>query len=354
MAFVSLPSDKLEELIPTPLEIQEEIPFQESHARFLAQSKETVEAILNGWDRRLLLIAGPCSIHDLDSAREFATKFRNLADEVSDQFYLIMRAYFEKPRTALGWKGLLYDPDLNGSFHLSKGIRQARSFLAELTDMGVPAGSELLELTTTPYYSDFLTWGCIGARTSTSPPHRQLAASLSMPIGFKNTIDGCIDHPIHALLAASTPHVFLGVSPSGQTAKIHAEGNPFCHVVLRGGAQGPNYHPQIVEQVILKCRRARVRDRLVIDCSHDNCHKNPLDQKRVFNEVIDQVVEGNNHIVGLMLESHLYSGSQSISSPLRYGISITDPCLDWESTESLISEAAKRLQACTHQKPVLR
>lgn len=344
MTLLSLPPDTLEELLPTPLEIQDEIPCLWSHASFIRRSRETVEAILNGRDPRLLLIVGPCSIHDFDSAREFALKFRNLAASVSDRFFLIMRTYFEKPRTVLGWKGLLHDPDLNGSFDFSKGIRISRTLLSELADMEIPTGSELLEMTSSSYYSDFLTWGCIGARTATSPPHRQLAAHSPMPIGFKNTIDGNVDYPIHALLAARVPQVFLGLSNKGQMAKIHAKGNSFCHLVLRGGALSPNYYAEAVQETILKCRLAGVRDRLLIDCSHDNCQKNALNQVNVFESVIDQVVSGNQHIAGIMLESHLKRGSQSIKFPLHYGISITDPCLDWETTEALVQRGYEALQ----------
>lgn len=344
MLVVSAEPSILEHTLPTPEELHKEIPFTESQEAFVLRSRECVEAILNGWDSRRLLIVGPCSIHDLDSARAYARRLRALADHVSDQFFLIMRTYFEKPRTIIGWKGLLYDPDLDGSHNLVKGIRQTRQLLSELTDMHIPVGCELLEITTSHYYSDFLTWGCVGARTSSSPPHRQFAASLSFPIGFKNTVDGNVDQPIHGILAAAAPHVYLGLSPTGQIVRVQAEGNSLCHVVLRGGVAGPNYYPEAIEYAIQKCRKAKVRDKVVIDCSHDNCGKKPHNQVKVFESVVQQTLEGNTSIAGMMLESHLEGGSQEISFPLRYGVSITDPCIDWNTTERIILEAHERFK----------
>src|ERR1700722_15429997 len=238
MTQVSFAPETLVCTLPTPQEMQNEIPLTRTHASFVLHSRETVEAIFNGWDSRRLLIIGPCSIHELQASREYAKRVKQLAEQVADRFFLIMRTYLEKPRTIIGWKGMLYDPDMNGTYNLEKGVRQARQLLAELTEMGVPLGCELLEINTSHYYSDFLTWGCIGARTCSSPPHRQLAASLTLPIGFKNSIDGSIDHSIHGILSAAAPHVFLGLSPSGRMIRVQAEGNPYCHVVLRGGMLG--------------------------------------------------------------------------------------------------------------------
>jgi len=331
-------------VVPTPEELQQEIPLTKTHAEFIMRSRQTVEAILNGTDERRLLIAGPCSIHDLAAAQEYARRFQTLSSRVSDRFFLIMRTYFEKSRTIVGWKGMLYDPDIDGSYNLAKGIKQTRQLLSELTDMQIPVGCELLEINTTHYYTDFLTWGCIGARTCSSPPHRQLAASLNLPIGFKNSTDGNIDHSIHGILAAGAPHIYLGLSLSGQMIRVHTEGNALCHIVLRGGSLGPNYHPEAVRSTIQKCRQAKVRDKLVIDCSHGNCGKTPSHQITVFESIIQQIVEGNSHIAGIMLESHLETGAQEISFPLLYGVSITDPCIDWTTTERLILEAHARLQ----------
>jgi 3-deoxy-7-phosphoheptulonate synthase len=330
--------------LPTPAELLKEIPLDYSHASFVLHCREAVEAILNGWDTRRLLIVGPCSIHDHASAIEYARRLKCVSEQVADQFFIIMRAYLEKPRTIIGWKGLLYDPDIDGSYNLSKGIRLARQLLAELTTMQIPLACELLEINTVYYYADFLTWGCVGARTCASPPHRQLAAALPLPIGFKNSMDGNTDHPIHGILAAAASHVFLGLSNGGQLARIQADGNPFCHLVLRGGIGGPNYDPEAIKETLEKCRLSGVREKLMVDCSHDNCRKNARNQINVFEAAIDQILEGNVGIVGLMLESHLYGGSQEISFPLRFGISITDPCLDWETTERLILEATTRLR----------
>ncbi|MFZ0564923.1 MAG: 3-deoxy-7-phosphoheptulonate synthase [Chlamydiales bacterium] len=339
MTSLCLTSISINEAFPSPQELRAQIPCLEAHTHFVQKSRKTIEAILKGLDSRLLIVVGPCSIHDLESAREYAWRLSELASHVSDRFFLVMRTYFEKPRTSLGWKGFLYDPDLNGSHNLTKGIRLARQLLLELTDMKVPVGSELLEAITAPYYSDFLSWGCIGARTSASPPHRQLAASLNLPIGFKNSIDGNIKTPVHAVLSASRSHVFLGMANSGQIARIQAEGNPLCHVVLRGGGRKPNYDRESVLKTLLLCQQLNVCDKVMIDCSHDNSQGNYLNQVSVFKEVIDQLSENSSPIKGIMLESHLKEGSQPMVSPLSYGVSITDPCLDWETTRKIILEA---------------
>ncbi len=331
------------ESVPTPEELYQEIPLTDDQAAFVHRSRETIEAILNGWDQRLLVVVGPCSIHDPVAALEYGAQLRQLADEVSDHIFLVMRTYFEKARTIVGWKGMLYDPELNGSYQLAKGIRQTRLLLRELSEMGLPSGSELLELNTFHYYADYLSWGCIGARTSSSPPHRQMASLLNFPIGFKNSTEGNIDHAIHGILAAATPQAFLGVSPSGQMSRLLTEGNPLCHLVLRGGEMGPNYHPENVAAAIQKCERALINPRVIIDCSHDNCGKKPEQQKRVFHSCIEQIQAGNQNIVGIMLESHLHGGSQELAFPLKHGISITDPCLDWAATQALIREGSNLL-----------
>lgn len=345
MTLVSLTPEDFDGILPTPRELQEEIPLTDEHAAFIRNMRASIRNILDGLDSRKLLIVGPCSIHDVEAAQDYAHRFQELAYEVRHQFLMIMRAYFEKPRTIIGWKGLLYDPDLDGSHNVAKGLRLTRRLLANLTDMQVPTASELLEITTSRYYSDFLSWGCIGARTSSSPPHRQLAASLDFPIGFKNSTDGCIDNAVHGILSASTPHVFLGFSPAGKMTRIQTEGNKLCHMVLRGGYNGPNYNPKAVIDTVERCQQAGIRDKLLIDCSHDNCEKRHLKQVSAFQSVIDQVAEGNQAIAGLMLESHLKGGSQPISSDLRYGISITDPCLDWDTTRQVILKAASKLES---------
>ena len=339
MTLISLEPETLESALPVPEEILQEIPLTLMQASFVQSTRDAIEAILNGWDTRLLLIAGPCSIHDPDAALEYGLRLSKLAEFVSDRFLVVMRTYFEKPRSIIGWKGMLYDPVMDGSHQLAKGIRLTRKLLADLTDLRVPTGCELLEINTAHYYTDLLSWGCVGARTSSSPLHRQMASSLNLPMGFKNSTDGNIDTAIHGVLSAKSPHIYMGLSPSGQMVRVQSEGNPLCHVVLRGGLQGPNYDPKAVQMAIQKCRQAQICSKLMIDCSHDNCGKNPEQQESVFGSVIQQVLEGNTHIVGMMLESHLHSGCQKISFPLRYGVSITDPCLNWHTTERLVLEA---------------
>ncbi len=344
MTLVSLEPDTLESALPVPEEIQQEIPLTSTHASFVRSSRDAIEAILNGWDTRLLLITGPCSIHDPDAALEYGRRLSKLADHVSDRFLVVMRTYIEKPRSILGWKGMLYDPAIDGTHQLVKGIRLTRKLLADLADLRIPTGCELLEINTAHYYTDLLSWGCVGARTSSSPLHRQMASNLNLPMGFKNSTDGNIDTAIHGILSAESPHVYMGLSPSGQMVRVQSEGNPLCHVVLRGSLQGPNYHPQAVQMAIQKCRQAQVCSKLMIDCSHDNCGKNPEQQERVFLSVVQQILDGNTHIAGMMLESHLNSGSQEIAFPLRYGVSITDPCMDWQTTERLVLQAHSQLR----------
>ncbi|MCH9627068.1 MAG: Phospho-2-dehydro-3-deoxyheptonate aldolase, Tyr-sensitive [Chlamydiales bacterium] len=345
MTLLSLTPDDFDTILPTPHELQEEIPLTSSQAAFIQESRATINAILTGLDDRKLLIVGPCSIHDTEAALEYARKLSILAEEVSEQFYVIMRAYVEKPRTITGWKGLLYDPHLDGSHNLGKGIRLTRRLFSDLTEMCVPIASELLEITTSHYFSEFLSWGCIGARTSSSPPHRQLAASLDFPVGFKNTVDGTIDHAVHGVLSASTPHVFLGLSTKGKMTRIQSKGNAHCHIVLRGGYGGPNYDSKSIMDTVERCQQAGIRDKLVIDCSHDNCEKRHLKQVSAFQALVELVAEGNQSIAGLMLESHLVGGSQPVSDQLRYGVSITDPCLDWPTTRQVILQAAAKLNS---------
>lgn len=329
--------------IPSPIDLFKEIPFPESGQAKIKHFRDTIKKILVREDPRLLLVIGPCSIHDLESTYDYASRFLKLAQETSDQFFLVMRTYFEKPRTVLGWKGFLNDPFLDGSCDIVSGLRFARKLLVDLVDMGIPAGSELLEIQTAPYFSDLLSWGCIGARTSMSQPHRQLAASLDFPIGFKNTPDGNVENAIHGILSAATPHHFLGMLPSGKMARLSAKGNPNCHVVLRGGHKSPNYDSRSIQEAIHHCTSAGITEKIIVDCSHDNCRKMHQEQVRVFQTIIQEVVEGCNEVAGVMLESHLYEGSQLLGSNLRYGVSITDPCLSWQETEHLVHSAYEKL-----------
>lgn len=330
--------------LPPPELLQEQLPLTEQHRKFIFTSRATLANIILSKDPRLLLIMGPCSIHNIDETLEYAALFASLSAQVSDRIFMVMRTYFEKPRTLLGWKGLLYDPHLDGSFDIEEGIRLTRQLLSALTDLKIAVGSELLELTTSPYYADFLSWGCVGARTSASPPHRQLASSLEMPIGFKNTIEGNIDLPIHAIISASSPHTFVGVGQDGRLTRLQSSGNPNCHLILRGSEKGYNYYPEDIERATQKCRRAKIADRILVDCSHDNSGKSPKNQLLAFESVTKQIAEGNPNLMGLMLESYLHEGSQPLTPALRYGLSITDPCLSWQTTEKMVLSLYEKLK----------
>lgn len=325
--------------IASPNQVLQEMPLNPSHEAFVKRSRGTIENILEGKDQRFLLIVGPCSIHDVESTLEYAEKLKKLANEVEDKFFIVMRTYFEKPRTSKGWKGLLYDPHLDGSYAMEEGLRIARKILVTLAQNQLPAGSELLEITTAHYLSDLLSWGCIGARTCTSQPHRQLASSLNLPIGFKNTTDGNVINAINGIISASSSHIFLGLQKNGELSRIQTGGNPYCHVVLRGGDKKPNFDEASIFDAIKLCHDAKVSDKILIDCSHGNCGKKHRQQIPVF----ESVISSGAPIMGSMIESHLKEGSQPLSQGIEYGVSITDPCLDWLSTEFLIKSAYSKL-----------
>ena len=324
--------------LPTPEELYVDIPQTRSQFDFVMQSRKTIEAILNGVDKRLMLIVGPCSVHDPKSLLDYADSFKKLAEEVKDRFFLVLRTYFEKPRTTIGWKGYLLDPHLDGSYDMAKGVREVRQLLSDITDREIPVGSEILEMLTFPYYSDYLSWGCIGARTSSSPPHRQLAATLPFPVGFKNSVDGNLDSAIQGVISANSSHLYLGMGIQGQMVRLYGEGNPSSHVVLRGSEHRPNYHPKDIAEATEKCYHSEVCHKVMVDCSHDNCFKDYEQQIPAFKSVIEQS-KTNPDIAGAMLESHLFAGNQPLSPNLKYGVSITDPCLDWPTTRQLILEA---------------
>lgn len=328
-----------EELLPSPDELMQELPLQIAQRNFIEKTRKEIRAILNGEDPRLLLIIGPCSIHDITAAKEYATKLRTLAASVSDTFLVIMRTYFEKPRTLLGWKGLLCDPQLDGSYDIHSGLRLCRQLLLDLTTLEIPAATEFLELTSTSYLGDLISWGCIGARTASSQSHRQMASGLPMPIAIKNNTDGNIEIAIHGIINAATPQTFVGINGSGRASLIRTRGNPDSHIALRGGTNKPNYDPQSISHALNLLRNNQLSQRLIIDCSHDNSFKTYEQQPMVFQSVIGQVVEGNQNIRGLILESHLFAGNQPLSadpSLLKYAVSVTDPCVDWETTERLV------------------
>lgn len=314
---------------------------------FIALSRETIHRIISGEDKRLLLIVGPCSIHDPQAGLEYAQKLKLLSDKVADRIYIIMRAYFEKPRTSLGWKGLIMDPHLDGSFDIPTGIRLAREFLFQLISLGVPTATELLDPITPQYIADLICWSAIGARTTESQTHRQLASGLSMPLGFKNSTDGAIEHAVNAIFAASQPQTFMGIHNDGRASAFSTTGNPDCHIVLRGGRTGPNYGRESIKAVSEALLRQQLKNAIMVDCSHANCFKNHNKQVEVFDAVLEQLMEDDSPIIGVMLESNLHEGSQKFPQPtglLEYGVSITDPCIDWETTEKLVMQAYQALE----------
>lgn len=332
------------ESLPSPCEIKECYPLSEKSAKWIQRSRLTLQRILDGDDSRLLLIVGPCSIHSITGALDYATKLRALSDAVADKFFIVMRAYYEKPRTCFGWKGLTNDPELNGSNNIEKGIALTRQFLLKLALEEIPVATEILDPMTIPYFEDLITWGCIGARTSESQIHRQMASGLTMPIGFKNNPDGNIHVALRGILSASQPHSFVAMNDLGTICKMKTQGNPHCHLVLRGGEDRPNYKTQDVTGALHLLSQNHLPSRLMIDCSHDNSLKNPLNQPEVFNDAICQVIAGNRSIRGLILESYLKEGNQPHQQQIDPEISITDGCIDWPTTEELIFSAYDRIR----------
>ncbi len=334
------------ESLPTFLDLKQQLSLSSTAYAFVQQSRDTIRTILNGTDPRILLIVGPCSIHDVISAKEYAARLKELSQAVSSEFFIAMRTYFEKPRTSSGWKGFLYDPFLDGSHQMYLGIQQSRQLLHELAEMKIPTATEFLDPMTAFYYDDLISWGSIGARTSSSQPHRQLASGLAMPIGFKNGVAGNISAAVQGIMSASMPQTYIGLNEQGRTTVIRSQGNPHCHLVLRGGELQPNYDPASVANALTSLENARLPQRLLIDCSHHNSGKQHDRQPAVFQSVIRQIMEGNENIRGIMLESHLFGSNQSLSlnsCDLQYGVSITDSCLDWSSTQNLVLWAAKQL-----------
>lgn len=325
------------DLLTPPQQLKHQLPLSGQAKRTVLNSRSTIQNILNGQDKRLLVISGPCSIHDIDSAKEYATQLHKLHQELDEKIFIVMRVYFEKPRTNIGWKGLINDPDLNGTNNINLGLRKARSLLLWLAELGLPVATEALDPISPQYISDLISWAAIGARTTESQTHREMASGLSMPVGFKNSTDGSLENAINAILAASSPHSFIGIDNSGQTALLHTRGNPDCHIILRGGSQ-PNYDQQSIAECIDKLKQKKLNPALIVDCSHGNSSKDHNNQPRVMRDVVQQIVKGNQHIKGVMLESHLKEGNQPIQTSLVYGQSITDSCISWQVTEKLLKE----------------
>jgi 3-deoxy-7-phosphoheptulonate synthase len=334
-------------LLPTPLALCDEIEKTEAAGKFVAESREAINKIIFGDDRRLLIVVGPCSIHDLEAGREYAHKLAALAEEVKDRMLLVMRVYFEKPRTTVGWKGLIMDPNLDGTSDIPEGLRIARRFLKEVIDMGMPTATELLDPITPQYIADLICWSAIGARTTESQTHRQMASGLSMPLGFKNGTDGGLTVALNAIKAASQPQTFLGIDNLGQANALTTNGNPNCHIVLRGGSNGPNYSAADVKKTSDLLKAADLTPAIMIDCSHANSSKDPALQPEVFNQLIQQSLTDPS-IIGAMVESNINHGAQPFPQPiedLKYGVSITDGCIDWPTTEAMIKQAYQALAA---------
>ncbi|MBC8441345.1 MAG: 3-deoxy-7-phosphoheptulonate synthase [Deltaproteobacteria bacterium] len=329
----------------SPVSIKKELPITDAVAKTVIDGRRDVENILQKKDGRLLVIAGPCSIHDIDAALEYAHKMKELREEVKEKIDLIMRVYFEKPRTTVGWKGLINDPFLDESYDIEKGLKKARSLLIDINQMGLPTSTEILDPITPQYIAGLLTWVAIGARTTESQTHREMASGLSMPVGFKNSTDGSLSSAINAMMAAGAPQHFLGIDPQGYASIVSTKGNPFGHIVLRGGPH-PNYDPVSVEKIQDRLRQKNLLDTLMIDCSHDNSGQKFKGQSFVFKSVLDQRIQGNTSIIGLMLESNLFEGRQNCNGDyksLKYGVSITDECISWKTTKKLIHCANERL-----------
>ena len=332
--------------VVSPTELKKSLPLTGDNRERVSNYRSVVKAILDGTDPRLIVVVGPCSIHDTEAAMEYARKLRHLADQVGDQMFIVMRAYFEKPRTTVGWKGLINDPDLDDSFNIDRGLRKARKLLIDITELGLPLGTVALDPVTPQYLQDTITWSAIGARTTESQTHREMSSGLSSPIGFKNGTDGGLDVAVHAMQASAQPHAFLGIDPNGQVAVTQTLGNPYGHVVLRGGGGKPNYDSVSVAQAVDRLNKAGLSPNVIVDCSHANSSKDPSIQPLVLDNVLKQRIEGNLAIKGVMLESHLKAGNQSLKDPadLEYGVSITDGCIDWATTETALVSAANQLR----------
>lgn len=331
----------------SPADLLGELPLGEERETVVMRGREEVEAILAGEDDRLLAVVGPCSVHDVDAAREYAGRLAAKASELAPDLCVAMRVYFEKPRTTIGWKGLINDPHLDGSGDVNTGLRLARELLLEVLGLGLPIGCEFLDPITPQYISDTVAWGAIGARTTESQIHRQLGSGLSMPVGFKNRTDGNVQVAVDAVRAAAATHAFAGVDSSGTPAILYTRGNPDCHVILRGGGGQPNHDPESVAGALARLQGAGLTERVVIDASHDNSAKQPERQPVVAAEIGEQLADGSSAVVGVMLESFLVGGRQELvaGEPLTYGQSITDGCMDWDATGGVLDGLAAAVRA---------
>ena len=328
-------------LLP-PCALKQAFPMSERANQTVVEGREIVKRILRGEDPRLLVIVGPCSIHDVDGALEYAQKLNRLREELAGQLYIVMRVYFEKPRTTIGWKGLINDPHLDGSYDIETGLKRARRLLLQITGMGLGAATEFLDPIVPQYIADFVSWAAIGARTTESQTHREMASGLSMPVGFKNATDGGLQIAIDAMTSARAPHSFLGIDQDGVTSIIRTTGNPHGHIVLRGGRLQTNYDPESIATAVATLEKAGLPSMLMVDCSHANSGKDPARQATVCRDIAGQIAGGTRAIAGLMLESHLVAGAQKLvpGKPLTYGQSITDACMGWDTTTELLDVLA--------------
>ena len=335
-----------EHVLMTPEQLKAEFPLSVEQEAQIAHARETISDIIAGRDPRLLVVCGPCSIHDPEAAIEYSRRFKALAAEVSDSLYLVMRVYFEKPRTTVGWKGLINDPHMDGSFDVEGGLKIARRLLVELVNMGLPLATEALDPNSPQYLGDLFSWSAIGARTTESQTHREMASGLSMPVGFKNGTDGSLATAINAMRAAAMPHRFVGINQAGQVCLLQTQGNPNGHVILRGG-KAPNYGPDDVAKCEKEMAQAGLKPSLMVDCSHGNSNKDFRRQPAVAESVVAQIKDGNRSIIGLMIESNIHEGNQSSEQPreaMKYGVSVTDACISWETTDALLRELDKDLR----------
>ncbi|NJM96578.1 MAG: 3-deoxy-7-phosphoheptulonate synthase [Phormidesmis sp. RL_2_1] len=327
----------------SPNQLLEKLPLTETAAALVTQTRDRIRNIMHNEDRRLLVIVGPCSVHDVKAAYEYAQKLVKLREKFADQLEVVMRVYFEKPRTSIGWKGLINDPHLDGSYDINEGLRLARKLLLDLAELGLPAGTELLDPITPQFIADIITWTAIGARTTESQTHREMASGLSMPIGFKNNTDGSLQAASNAMLAASQPHHFLGINQSGHASIVSTTGNADGHLVLRGGKKGPNYEASHVENAAKALAEQNLNPRIMVDCSHANANKDHNRQVVVLDSIARQVSSGSHHLMGAMIESHLVAGKQPIQKNLAdlvYGQSITDACVNIDTTAAMLEKLA--------------
>lgn len=336
-----------ETVLVTPEKLKQDLPVSENALNYIASARQTLSDIIHKKDKRLMVISGPCSIHDVDAAIEYAKKLKTLQTELNDSLYIVMRVYFEKPRTTVGWKGLINDPNINGTFSIEEGLYKARKLLIELAEMNIPMATEALDPISPQYLAELFSWSAIGARTTESQTHREMASGLSMPVGFKNGTDGNLGTAINALKAAAEKHSFMGINQQGQVAVISTKGNPDGHVILRGG-KAPNYDAESVAVCEALLKKAGLNDAMVVDCSHGNSSKDYARQPIVARDIVSQIESGNQSIIGIMLESHLHAGNQSSEQSIetmKKGVSITDGCIDWATTETLLREMAATLAA---------